>query len=781
MCTRRFSRSSWKRLQFLLLTGVALVWIVAPAQPKAAAEAEAQRPVVLHNRLVLPAPLPDEWAILLTRLPERTSEEAPSPPRERQRIAVNGAGPLKLQLPCASRWDISAELPGFWVRRQELDVGTGDNPTELTLDLWPLGTVSGRLRMAPEAGRGGKPPELPKAVRLKTVPLPSFRQARRTPPGVVSCPVAESGTFRCTIPAGEYDLVITAEGTTPAYQWGIEVPAAVEAKLGDVTLRPGASVAAWVEVEGGRIDPEKCLARLTPVACEADAATLVRNERTAVEAPVSRDGFVQITGLSPGIYALEISQPGFAPARVAALEVQPGRETFIPEPLLLTPPATFGLQIHPPLDPWGKPWRGTLLYPRDGSPRSRTYAFQGVADESGGFKVAEQTTGTFLVRIADSRGNFVFEEERDLTDGAVEAIEIERLWVEGRLSLGEEPLAGSVRFGGHPDGGRVTLEVDTEGQFSGFLPREGHWLVDIDAAEPPLKTRLLTEVEATEEGTARVELNLPDNRVFGRVVDARGVPVPGSRVTADTAGAQGVSADGQGRFEFRSLSPGWIYLGAEKKGVGMSEAVGVTVAEEGEVGPVELRLRPLQRVRGTVVSAGGPVAEARVMIHPRPPAVGSADAVSGPDGTFVLDLPAGVTEAVAVAGGAGHAWHSTPVTLGQAPLTLTVSEEAGELAIDLPFSRDEVMSQGLRAALFQYGVEVTAPLLLGSHTRTTVATAERTVLVASNLAPGDYTLCLLPRVGLDPASAEPTGADAACASGWLRAGGTLTLRPAPTD
>src|SRR5690349_20973371 len=95
----------------------------------------------------------------------------------------------------------------------------------------------------------------------------------------------------------------------------------------------GSSVAAWVAGGGGAIDPERIVARLSPLAaCDADLKAAIQLQQTAVERPVSKDGFLQIAGIAPGNYSLEVRQPGFASARVANVRVEPERETFLAEP-----------------------------------------------------------------------------------------------------------------------------------------------------------------------------------------------------------------------------------------------------------------------------------------------------------------------------------------------------------------------------------------------------------------------------------------------------------------
>ncbi len=110
-------------------------------------------------------------------------------------------------------------------------------------------------------------------------------------------------------------------------------------------------MAGWVAVEGGAIDPAQAVARLSLLAaCDTDPKSVLQLDRIAVERPVSKDGFLQFTGLAAGSYALEVRQPGLAPARITDVRVVQRAETFLPEPLLLTRPIALDFEIAPSLD-----------------------------------------------------------------------------------------------------------------------------------------------------------------------------------------------------------------------------------------------------------------------------------------------------------------------------------------------------------------------------------------------------------------------------------------------
>src|SRR4051795_2879041 len=97
------------------------------------------------------------------------------------RVAVTSPSTLSLKLPRGLQWEVSAELPGFWAPRQSLAVGSPDQPSRLTLDLWPMGTISGLVKLKEK----GAP--LPKQILVKTLAVPSFLKRPSVPKGALDC------------------------------------------------------------------------------------------------------------------------------------------------------------------------------------------------------------------------------------------------------------------------------------------------------------------------------------------------------------------------------------------------------------------------------------------------------------------------------------------------------------------------------------------------------------------------------------------------------------------
>ena len=105
------------------------------------------------------------------------------------------------------------------------------------------------------------------------------------------------------------------------------------------------------------------------------------------------------------------------------------------------------------------------------------------------------------------------------------------------------------------------MEADEEGRFSGVLSSDGFWTVDIEGSEPAFRARTRTEIRPDRFHRAAVSIDLPDTRVFGRIVDEHGKPVArASLVIASQSLDQHVQADDAGSFDVRGLSEGSLAL-----------------------------------------------------------------------------------------------------------------------------------------------------------------------------------------------------------------------------
>jgi hypothetical protein len=694
------------------------------------------------------------------------SVDGPPPPAV-QPVTAEGAA---VEVPPGTVWDVTVEIPGYWCRRERVTTAPAGTEAVVQISVWPLGKLSGSVQVS-----GGKP--MPKELFAATV-APRRPAARGVLlKGLVSCPVDAKGTWTCEFPASKLDLAFSAPGFSPQYRFGVAVPLAKAANLGTLVLKPGASVAGWVEVESGALAAPGCTARLVTLGGAKDPGTA----RTRIaERPVGKDGFFQLADLPPGYYGVEVEQAGYEPARLSPVRVAPGAETFLEHPLVLRRPLQLKIAVTPPQDWLGKAWHvGVFRFVDYSSAPDRESGFQGTASHEGEVVVPHARAGMYTVVVSDSLGNRLFSDTNFEVQGDTwRDIKIDLLTVTGTVSLGkDQPLQATLWFGGEQGIQSVKMESDATGHYLGVLPHGGEWGVDIKSTVPPLLSHQKPDVQPDDQGRATVDLTLSATRLFGTVVgeDGHAPAADGTKVVlslADTTLATDTNADGS--FEFRGLAPGSVRLIARLASgprLLTSASTAVTLSDDQTVGPIQLRLRSGKTLSGTVSTPLGPLAGASVQVFPREPAEGFAGAaMSDLDGTFSADIPQDTTRAEVVVAAPGSALAAFDVPVDGSSADVSLANQGGDLTIALP----KVRANDTLVVL-QNGLPLPYSILL-RWSRSQIAgggTGGGQQFHVPMLAAGSYRVCLLRPDALQQAFSS-TSPDA-CDDGSLAAGGALTL------
>lgn len=649
------------------------------------------------------------------------------------------------------------------------------------------GTVAARI----EVPRGA---ERPREVEVRFAPPP--RQGHQGKvggaKGTVVCPVGEAGAVRCDVPAGVADLRLHARGFAAVYRWGVAVAAGEVADLGALALVPGASVVGFVETADGAPLGRSARVVLVPLHSGAMGPEQQQSiERMSLAAAPDERGFFQLRDVAPGSYALEATADGLARARHQPLEVLEGLEARLAQPLVLSPPATLEIAITPPATPSGALWRLQLsrLVRRGRLEEVAT----GEAGLDGRWRSQGLETGTYRVTVESSSWWRAVAHDVEVEPGLSPlAIDLPLVEVEGVLKGVDEPSAASVWFGGVSGFERVGLVPDHTGRFTGVLPREGEWRVQIlrRRGERP---RTLAPVEvrrAPGQRVARVELELPDTHIVGRVVDERGKAVGEAEVSASGMGKllgrrDSVPTDGDGEFTFEGLAPG-LYRVTAKQGDAVSDVFDVQV-EKGRAHPeLQLVLQEQARVVGAVVSARGPVPGAAVEITPdlsslRRLKLGVTHRLTTDVlGRFEARVPAATTGLSLVVLPPGFAARllAAPVQ-PEKPVEIAVEATGGTLVLDLASLAELMAETGdawLTPRLLHGGAEAALDVLrqwADLHGAPQPQGIRAGTWVLPMMEPGEYRLCveLVERSGPGAASVlRPL-----CASGHLHPGGELVL------
>lgn len=659
---------------------------------------------------------------------------------------IDAPGVVHLALPADGVWRVEARGDGLWSTVAQ--VSSREPRPEAAIELFAAGFL--RLELAPPPGTA-LPDRVP--VRLSSPP------GRRAllPPSLVLCPL-DGKILSCALPGLDLDLVVKVPGHAGAFLWDVALRPAATLALGPIELVAGSSVVGFAASTDGRPLPSDTTVRLQPDAVRAPGPPPSPAElaRVPTTKPGAR-GFFQFRGLAPGSYRVVAIAPGRGEAEAGGLSLPPGAELELRAPLVLVPPAEVEVTVTPARSLAGEPW--TIELSREELPgRWRRTEHQPVSRD-GRLRFRQLRAGSYSVRVADPVGTPVAWKLFELPGAERVDLTVELVEVEGRITLGDEPLAADLWFGWRTGVPRAQILAGEDGAFSGFLPRSGRWRLEVSTPDGAISRRLASVLvdPPLAGGPARLDVRLPDTRLAGRVIDEQGRPAPGAVVAVNVpaeATAFPLRTDERGRFAARGLAVGEILLSAEGwvPGVGEAEAapMPVEVRESGSVpASVELTLRGKRTLRGRVVGlysepAAGALVEAVALAGPRMAGVSMASTLSGLDGRFSLALPGQADRAIVYFGASGGGLRARSVDLGtESDLTLVSEAPGGELVVRLgaPLDFDDP-GAGI-PFLFQDGLPIPPGVFLGWARAQGSPAGSATELRIPRLAPGAYAVCLV--------------------------------------
>ncbi|MEM1180139.1 MAG: carboxypeptidase-like regulatory domain-containing protein [Acidobacteriota bacterium] len=576
------------------------------------------------------------------------------------------------------RWRVSSRHPAVFVD-ERFDLDSEDSTVlavELELKAQPAALVRATLR--PTGGDEGRG-DGPEAVLHVT----ALGQGERHEWGV-TCATEPRLRLACKVPRGLWDLRLQVDDFAPIYRWSIEV--AEDVDLGQVALRPGASLAGWVFAPGAGVDLSHTEIDVEAVTPSENLAIRQRRIRRSVRA--TEAGFFQLTGLPPGLFSLEARHPDFAPTRLASIELRASEESRL-DPLELQAPAELQLVLDPPTDPFRKEWRVSISESTDRESEKVT----GTADREGLWTGTQLTPGEVRLEVFDSRDHRWISEELEVFSGQnVHRPEVHFERLEGLVLMDEEPLAGArVTLREHLGNMRLGARTDEEGRFFVFLKKGLLWDVEVRFRRPSVRAHV-PSVEVPPRDPAdrwpKKTFEVPKTRVFGEVYYPDGTEVESPTVI------EIASVDGERRrfselgrrdgFEFEGLAAGRYRISASfdvsstpKRGE--SKPVEFVLEDGVEVGPLHLELEPVRVLEGQVLSAGGsPVLGAQVLAE-----LGASlgewrslslpSALSDGDGVFRLELPGSSDDVLLTVLAPGFVYHQEQHLLSGPKTSIVVS------------------------------------------------------------------------------------------------------------
>lgn len=690
--------------------------------------------------------------------------------------SVPAPGRITVDLSADSAWSLSVTCPRMWAPEVRLEPGTDEEVVHFSL--LATGEIAGRLVSAGRELNAGGALE----VRLQA----SGKDDLTWRSADVLCPLTD-GEFRCEIPAVGLDARFTLEGYAPHYTWGLRIPAGETVDLGDFEQVEGASVTGTVIDPRGRgpaVDPESEIELLVEQLVEEMPAEPERErlQLRAARATADERGFFQVIGLAPGRYELTALLANHSPAHVSPIVLDVGEEHLIERPISLQPLVTLEVFVDPSHDVAGQPWQLRVLgneRPNAGG-TLRDEIAKGSATLAGYWSHDGFATGNYLVRVEDAAGSIWSDTRVELIPGLGPlTIQLPAVAVEGEVWLRDAPVAAEIYFGTSTGIPSVRIESDDEGKFSGVLPREGEWPLEIRLAGRPPQALDPVEVRREAGGVAELSLRLPDTRLTGEVVDGDGEPAAGVHVFVIREQAKAsalerevgiehrrrreisVTSDRDGQFEIDALQPGQLAVFAHDS-TRTSEWLEVELGEGSPTPPLRLVVRERAQVTGRVLSTQGPIAGAVVIGFSRgrlAPIDPFAQGVTGADGRFTFEVTRGTDVVDLFVTSPDHDVLMRRVSLSAQPLEITVTRNGGRLLLESP-------QQG--ATLFHSGAELPLDNLLSLLFPLGRIAIDSGVVSIDGFESGAYVLC--------PLHGVP-----ACASGVLTTGAELHLQARGID
>lgn len=673
---------------------------------------------------------------------------------------VHVPGELTLDLGVNTTWRFELNAEGFW--NESVTVNPGQQ-AEARLMLHPTAEVSGTLELTDENG------EIPPHARLRFTASATRDREDTGIRGELECLVEAGGRFQCQVPVGTFDLRVRLDGFISHYFWEQPLEREEFLDLGTLKLEPGSSLVGWVNTEDRELIGEGCTATLLPQGTE-EAEPQRRIETTQVDGR----GFFHFEGLAPGNYRLVAKKSGYAPAPVDNILIFPGLEANLRETLVLRRPLEPTFLIAPATDLANKPWRLELL--TTGTVASRVAL--GFTDPEGRYRPGKIAAGEYRLRVTASDGTKAASEQIVLDPRTTEfTFEIPTVWVEGRITFGGEPLAARLYFGGTHGTVSVPMVSDEEGHFTGALPRDGEWALDIKAGEPNIFRRLRHVEVRTEGSTAWVEIDLPDTVIEAEVVDEEGEPVAEATVLVvlvakaenGEAPAPGKS-DEEGIYQVHGAAYGEYRLEAHLRTPErfVSEPVIAHLSELTPTATVRLTLVSQRKLQGRILSATGAgiqgasvtamgSQESRTLLVPR--------TQTGPRGEFELFLPKEMERATLYVMNPGFVFAVQEVEIdAQQRVVIVLQERGGDLLLKFSDHQEE----GLAPPQFtvqQNGVPWESHFLFQWLLANGAYSSASSDLRIPTLPPGHYRVCFL----------ERESQEEVCEAGNLAVGGFLEL------
>lgn len=280
------------------------------------------------------------------------------------------------------------------------------------------------------------------------------------------------------------------------------------------------------------------------------------------------------------------------------------------------------------------------------------------------------------------------------------------------------------------------------------MPREGTWRVVLEDLHKTLNNVLVKRAEGAR--SAKVRIEIPDNRVTGDVVDESSEPVGQAVVTAvdlEGGGPEPATTDAEGAFVLDGLASAPHLLSAEAELHGRrltSDAVEIRLGKANPSATVRLVLHEQTPVDGVVSSATGPVPGAHVVAIPKGRlGIATSEASTDDQGRFHLDVPAAAGDIQLLVTPPGYALRTLRLSSPfPNPVSIAVDDSGGSLVLRTP-AIDLADPAAAKPLVVADGQPLLWSFLLSWARAAGQAQQEPSWYVVPRLAPGEYAACVV--------------------------------------
>jgi len=612
------------------------------------------------------------------------------------------------------------------------------------LDIFPSGALRGEVRSASKG--------VPTTLELR---FEGASADKSHVEGSVQCPLLGAKlAFVCYVPVGILNTRLRVHHHIGLYRFGVMVSAAKDGELGALRMEEGASISGRAELPSDIMKkPREIIVTARPSGAHESGPQMILGAMLLPQsAPLEPNGWWHIDGLTPGEYAVSAKGPGLLRSDEYLITARRNADMELMTPLVLQHPHHVTLHVTPSsLD--AAPWRVTIS--REIVVGQAETIGQSAVSRDGHWQSQLLQPGRYVIELRSPDDESVWTTERVEISSRDEHREIiiASRHITGSVHMGEKPLEAKLRFTDASGHKALYVSSDANGKFSLDVPTEPvSWDVLVERRMPYV-SHLVASVTPGE--AASVDLSVPASSLSGVVEDESGNGV--SALVTITSGSKKddvrqVASSADGKFEALGLASGDYSLAAEAR-EGRSDLLAITLRET-DPATVKLILRKSRKFRGRVISTGGVVPGAVVLVVPTDlPGSAMLGATTDANGMFAADLPQGAQEVNVFTAAPGFAFAADHIEVRDQLLTVRVEQSGGTLTLTATTDKPLILRHG--------SASISPSLLAAEWPATSTLNGTRITYIAPMMDPGPWSLCY---------------ADGRCATGTLDPFGGLELK-----